>query len=317
MIFPGNVFNKEIKIDLNPAWVLLSVNVLIFAFIQLFFGETIKSYKSDVYQNKISKLADMYKQTLDPLELKKFDESNTFAIVRDAKFWSRSQTFPFKGDQIKIAEARLFLAELKSDYYNSPQYIFGLSPAPTSVWAWLTYQFLHTNFFHLTMNMIFLFLIVAVLQKKIDPDWIYSVYVFSGLGGGYAYLMMNEFNEIAVVGASGAICGLMSFMSVAFYSKNIEWSYFLAPFKGFYGIIYMPAFIVFPVYLVSDFTTILSYEFGLQSSVAHSAHIGGTLVGFVLGVLYLFDQRFKKNILTKWGHHLSLAQYSELRDRVK
>jgi len=316
MIFPGNIF-KKIDFDFHPVWVLVAINVAVFLFIQLLVGDTLKNYTNDVYLEKTSKMRELYLQTLDPLEKTQSTEISATSIIRDSKFWYRAENFPFKGDQVKIADSKQFLKELKESYLKSPQFLFGLSPSPTSIWAWITYQFLHTSFFHLLMNMLFLYLIVGVMQTKIDQDWIYAIYVLSGLGGGYAYLWMNPMNEIAVVGASGAICGLMGFMSIAFHSQNMEWSYFLSPVKGYYGIINLPVFLLFPMYLISDFTTVLYYNTGVQSSVAHSAHIGGTLVGCCLGALYLVDQRAKKNILAKWGHHLSHEEFVSLRDKIK
>ena len=316
MIFPGNIF-KKIDFDFHPIWILVAINVVVYAFIQIFVGDTLKNYSNDVYLEKTSKMRELYLQTLDPLERAESEDISATSIIRDSKFRYRAENFPFKGDQVKIADSKQFLKELKESYLKSPQFLFGLSPSPTSIWAWITYQFLHTSFFHLLMNMLFLYLIVGVMQTKIDQDWIYAIYILSGLGGGYAYLWMNPMNEIAVVGASGAICGLMGFMSIAFHSQNMEWSYFLSPVKGYYGIIHLPVFLLFPVYLISDFTTVLYYNTGVQSSVAHSAHIGGTLVGCCLGVLYLVDQRAKKNILAKWGHHLSHEEFVSLRDKIK
>lgn len=316
MIFPGNIYNTKIEPNLNPSWVLAAVNVTVFIFIIFSFADGVKNYKTDSYQNKVSKISEIYKQTVDPLELDTFNEQSPQVMIRDSKFWARAQHFPFKGDQVKIKETKDFLAELRTDYSTSPQYIFGLAPTATSSWAWITYQFLHTGFFHLLVNVLFLFLVVQVLQKHVDHSWVYAVYILSGIGGGFAYLWMNQYNEIAVLGASGAICGLIAFLSVVLNIKNIEWSYFLSPISGYYGIIYLPAYLLFPIYLISDFTTVLYYNSGVQSSVAHSAHIGGTLAGFSLGLVYLFDLKAKRQILKKWGKELPPDEYSELRDRV-
>ncbi|WP_409479717.1 rhomboid family intramembrane serine protease [Pseudobdellovibrio sp. HCB154] len=316
MIFPGDIYHHKIQPSLTPVWVMIAVNVFVYLFTLIGFSDPGRNYRHEVYQEKVAKLSEMYRQTLDPVELETFDPSNVQVMIRDSRFWVRAQNFPFKGDQVKIEDTKLFLSELRSEYLKSPQYTFGLSPSPTSLWAWLTYQFLHTGFFHLAMNLFFLYLVLTVLQKHIPHTWVYSVYVLSGLGGGVAYLFMNQFNEIAVLGASGAICGLMAFLAVVANTRNIEWSYFLSPLNGYYGVIYLPAFLLFPVYLVSDFTTVLYYNTGIQASVAHSAHIGGTITGFTLGLYYLYDQRVKKHILKEWGHALSREDYSDLRDKV-
>lgn len=316
MIFPGDLYQHKLQPSLTPVWILIAINVFVYLFTLVGFKDPVRNYRPEVYQQNVAKLAEMYRQTLDPIELETFNPENIQAIIRDSRFWVRAQNFPFKGDQVKIEETKAFLADLRSEYLQSPQYTYGLSPSATSLWAWLTYQFLHTGFFHLVMNLFFLFLVLSVLQKHVPEAWIYCTYVISGLGGGVAYLYMNQFNEIAVLGASGAICGLMAFLAVVLNIKNIEWSYFLSPLNGYHGLIYLPAFLLFPVYLLSDFTTVLYVTSGVQSSVAHSAHIGGTLAGFTLGLVYLVDQKSKKYFLEKWGQVLSPNDYNEFRDKI-
>ena len=46
-------------------------------------------------------------------------------------------------------------------------------------------------------------------------------------------------------------------------------------------------FYIFPVFLLSDFTGMLSEPSGIASNVAVSAHVGGTLFGFLAGAVYL------------------------------
>ncbi|MFN3455689.1 MAG: rhomboid family intramembrane serine protease [Pseudobdellovibrio sp.] len=265
----------------------------------------------------MSKIAHMYKQTLDPLERRYFNESDVQSILRDSRFWHRADSFAFTGDQVQIKENRTFLNDLKKQYFQSPQYIYGLSPSATSSWAWVTYQFAHVGFIHMFMNVFFLFIIVSVLQKHLNHEWIYSVYILSGFAGGVSYLLFNQNNEIAVIGASGAICGLMAFLSVVLNRKNIEWSYFISPLEGYFGLIYLPAFLIFPMYLISDFTTVLYNNDGVQASVAHSAHIGGTILGFLAGIAYLYDRKFKTHILNQWGKNLSREDYAHLRDLIE
>ncbi|AZZ36234.1 hypothetical protein CIK05_05315 [Bdellovibrio sp. qaytius] len=316
MIFPGDIYHHKFQPNLTPVWILVAINVFVYLFTLVGFPDPARNYRPEIYQEKITKLSEMYRQTLDPIELENFEPDNVQAMIRDSRFWVRAQNFPFKGDQVKIEDTKLFLSELRSEYLKSPQYTFGLSPSPTSLWAWFTYQFLHTGFFHLAMNLFFLFLVLNVLQKHVPQPWVYSVYVISGIGGGVAYLYMNQYNEIAVLGASGAICGLMAFLSVVCNIKNIEWSYFLSPLKGYHGIIYLPAYLLFPVYLLSDFTTVLYSNSGVQSSVAHSAHIGGTLVGFAMGLIFIGEQKSKLYFLKKWGHALPPSDFSEFRDKI-
>ena len=177
----------------------------------------------------------------------------------------------------------------------------------------MTYQFTHVQFFHFLSNTFFLLIIGCLLQKSVSSAWIFTVYIFGGLGGGLGYLAMNDSSEIAVIGASGAICSLMMFLTVVKGAKSIEWTYFLSPAKNMFGIIYLPAVFIFPIYLLSDFTTVLQHQSGVQSAVAHSAHIGGAFSGLLMGVYYLFEKNLKTSLLENWRQHISLEDYKRLR----
>ena len=82
---------------------------------------------------------------------------------------------------------------------------------------------------------------------------------------------------------------------MVFIKKNtlMPWTYFFAPIPGGYGEIYLPAFLIFPVYLVADFTSMLWEPTGISTSIAHSAHIGGTITGLGLGAVFLVHNFFR------------------------
>ena len=231
----------------------------------------------------------MYVQTLDNLVINQIDQVNQtgMTFLKDKNFWSRAEKFPFVGDALEIEKNRQILSEIKNIYKKSNQYKYGLGEDATTPLAWLTYQFMHANFIHLCMNMIFLLLVTNILTDHVRAGWILSVYILGGIGAGIFYLFSGQ-NEISMVGASGSLCALISFLCTLLNTKNIQWSYFLSPFKNGYGLIYMPAFLLFPIYLMSDFTTALYHSNGVHQSVAHSAHIGGAVTGFLLGLGYLF-----------------------------
>ncbi len=291
MILPGNIFlDQKIKFKnlIHIGTLLVFMNVLIYLCFTLpEFVNDQKIYKL-LNQNKtlrINTLKNMYDQTVDPLIQSKVIG---LSFLKDKLFWSRSNHFPFQGDAVEIEKNKKILTEIQNMYKNSSQFQFGLGHEATTPGAWLTYQFTHAGFMHLIMNMIFLILIVNILITRVDAEFIFLVYILGGLGAGISYLFFSGSNEISMVGASGSLCALMAFLSTTEHKKNIQWSYFLSPIKNGYGIIYMPAFLLFPIYLLSDFTTILYHSNGIDRAIAHSAHIGGALTGFLMGLVYLF-----------------------------
>lgn len=324
MILPGNIFLKKADVERLADWknwslgiYLVLTNVLVFVFFcvpDLLKDRDTKIFKG-ITSTQVENLNKMYVQTLDPLHVgsRPSIKVTTPQVFRDRSFWLQAQRFPFQGDQVQIEKNKQLLQDLDSMYTVSSQYRFGLSQNPTTPWAWITYQFVHAGFFHLLTNMFFLFLVTQFLRKRVSTNWILAVYILGGIGAGISFLALTSEHSTAMVGASGAVCALIAFLAVVENRRVMPWSYFISPMQRGYGLIYLPAFLLFPVYLLSDFTTILFNADGVSQSVAHSAHIGGALTGVTLAISYLLDQKLKKHLLKNWGSSLSQREVIHLR----
>lgn len=300
MLFPGSIKRSELQPQMSLAFIVVAINVFVYIFSNLFFSAWPSSASVDQLQNKnldVS-MSQMYLQTLDPIETKNLvglsAEDVATKALKDHRFWARVSEFPFTGDQVQIANVRKLIGNVQKEYTGSVQYQYGLGPTQTSPWAWITYQFTHYSLVHLFGNLIFIFLIISYLEKTIDPFVIGAVYVLGGIGGGVAFLFLNIDGNLSVIGASGSLCALMAFLLVVKKNETMPWTYFFAPVPKGYGEIYMPAFLIFPIYLIADFTAVLWSPGGVESSVAHSAHVGGTITGLVFGLLYLADRFFRR-----------------------
>lgn len=233
----------------------------------------------------------MYVQTLDPVEKKHVpsDTSKLYAVaLKDQKFWSRVADFPFTGDQLQIAENRRVITDFYQGYLKSPQHLFGLSSFDVSAWAWLTYQFVHASWIHLLGNVLLLFLIMSYLERQVSDSWLVATYILSGFAGGALFLMVDTVGSMAVVGSSASASGLMGFLLLTRGHKLMPWGYVIAPVKNGYGQIFLPVFFIFPVFLMSDFMAMLWEPTGIAANIAVSAHVGGCLMGFAIGGVYLF-----------------------------
>ena len=232
----------------------------------------------------------MYVQTLDPIEKKNL-RGNVNAVysraLKDQKFWSRISTFPFVGDQVQIAENRKTIKNFFEGYLNSPHYHFGLGALEISPWSWVTYQFVHVSLMHLVGNLLLVFLIISFLEKTVDSAWIAATYLFSGFAGGISFLFFDDVGGMSVIGASASASGLLSFLLIAKSSQLMPWGYLIAPIKGGFGQISLPVFFIFPIFLLSDFISLLWEPSGIVSNVAVSAHVGGVFMGIIMGAYYL------------------------------
>lgn len=300
MILPGDIFPK--KEDLTwkklksfferPALVLVFLNIFIHIFIYTF-QPSAESLESDIQwikkSSNLKAMKQMHIQAQDPIlkeEMKLKSEVDPYLFIKDIGFWKKAQNMDFVGDQVQIEKNKIVLQHLRSAFENSTQETYGLSANTSSALNWVTYQFTHASVFHLISNVVFLFLIVSLLQQSVSFYWIGSVYLLSGLAAGAAYLMFCDELSLPLLGASGAVSGLMAFLCVIKAQQNIKWSYFISPFKGGFGTLFLPAYLLFPIYLLTDFTNTLVDVHGVTNSVAHSAHIGGVLCGFILGLTY-------------------------------
>lgn len=299
MLFPGSLKRSEIYPQFNLAYAVVALNILVYIMANLLFPPWPSSKSTDQLQNKNFDMAvaQMYIQTLDPIEDKEVADFSVEQIatqaLKDHRFWARIETFPFSGDQVQIAKMRALITDVRKEYLSSVQYQFGLGSTQTSPWAWVTYQFTHYSFFHLLGNLVFIFLVITYLEKTVDILTIVSVYILGGIGGGVAFLFLNLDGNLSVIGASGSLCALMAFLMVIKKNETMPWTYFFAPVPRGYGEIYLPVFLIFPIFLVADFTAVLYTPGGVTSSIAHSAHIGGTITGLVLGIGYLVHVFFR------------------------
>jgi len=299
VIFPGTMQKSDLSLKLSLAVVVVILNFFVFIFANLFFENwpNPKNFKELQAKSFDQSLSQMYLQTLDATERRTLEHLNPGKVatvaIRDQRFWMRAAYFPFQGDAVQIEAVKSLLGNLNKDYQNSVQHQLGLGPNHTSPWAWVTYQFTHHSVLHLLSNLVFLFLIITYLEKQVSAGWIGAIYLLGGIGGGVSFLFFNTEGDLSVIGASGSVCALLAFLMVVKKNKNIPWVYFFAPVPRGYGQIYLPAFLIFPIYLIADFTTMLNEPLQV-TAIAHSAHIGGTLVGLGLGSLFLIQAFFRR-----------------------
>lgn len=271
---------------------VLFLNVFLFLVVFFLFdswpSQDIRKTLND--EKFVNTVYEMYVQTLDPIEKKNLRGSVNAVYSRalkDQKFWSRVAAFPFVGDQVQIAENRKTIKSFFEGYLNSPHYHFGLGALEISPWSWVTYQFVHVSLMHLIGNLLLVFLIISYLEKSVDSAWIAATYLFSGFAGGISFLFFDDVGGMSVIGASASASGLLSFLLIAKSSQLMPWGYLIAPIKGGFGQISLPVFFIFPIFLLSDFISLLWEPSGIVSNVAVSAHVGGVLMGLIMGGYYL------------------------------
>lgn len=244
------------------------------------------------------RLYTQYLQTLPPSEKKmrpvwtaklatdsaeNMETLGAFAL-RDGPFLTAAADETFTGDQVAIATWKKDLADFIGHYDQDRVSGFGLSHAHLASWSWITYQFSHAGLAHLFSNMIFLVVVGTAVETLTGGLTLLMVYVLGGIVGGAAFLQVSGNAIVPMVGASASISALLAFYLVIETRRRIRYVYFVSPFPGHYGFIYLPTLLLAPLFLLVDFTSLISSPEGLGGSVAYSAHAGGTIFGLVAGL---------------------------------
>lgn len=141
------------------------------------------------------------------------------------------------------------------------------------IWQFITYMFLHGNLWHLLFNMYALWLFGRSLEYEIGPKRFALYYVVCGIGAaliqlGIAYLSGDW--TISLIGASGAVMGVLLAFGVLHPNETLYIIPFPFPIRAIWFVIGYAAL------------ELMLGATGLQSGVAHFAHIGGMLWGYLM-----------------------------------
>ena len=139
----------------------------------------------------------------------------------------------------------------------------------TRPWTVVTYMFVHGGFMHLFMNMLALFFFGPPLERKWGSRFFLRFYLVAGLGGAaFSVLLYSLTGPTLMVGASGAIFGLLVAFALNWPDAKIL-LYFVFPVPAKWFVAGLGAL------------TLLSTVQGSTDGVAHWAHLGGLVTGFV------------------------------------
>jgi membrane associated rhomboid family serine protease len=140
------------------------------------------------------------------------------------------------------------------------------------LWQPLTYMFLHANFQHIFFNMFALWMFGAEIENYWGTKQFTIYYFICGIGAAGINLLATMGDPYPTLGASGAIYGVLLAFGMMFPDRYI-FLYFLFPIKAKYFV---------AGYAFIEFISGLNNQsMGSGSNVAHFAHLGGMLIGFI------------------------------------
>ena len=157
--------------------------------------------------------------------------------------------------------------------FGSPGYTGPEAPAGFLPWQLVTYSFLHGNGLHLFVNMLGLFMFGSEVERVLGYRRYFTYYFVSVLSAALAQLVMSAMAAgppYPTVGASGGVFGLLLAYGMFFPRRTVMLIFPPIP---------MPARMFVFTYAAIELYLGVT---GTQAGVAHFAHLGGMLGGFLM-----------------------------------
>jgi len=169
-----------------------------------------------------------------------------------------------------IANISVFVLQTFVDYRWA--YFFGLVPQRVwqdlYLWQLFTYQFLHGGLFHILFNMLALWMFGCDLERRWDSSFFLKYYFISVVGGGILNTLLTPGQMVPSIGASAGVYGILLAYGLI-YPNRIIYFYFFFPIKMKHFVLIIGA--------ISLYSSMASG----QSGIAHVAHLGGMLFGYI------------------------------------
>lgn len=181
-----------------------------------------------------------------------------------------------------------YWTSLQGDEIDRFFQIWGLVPAALtqgqSLATIMTSMFLHAGWLHLLGNMLFLWIFGDNLEDEMGHAGFLGFYLLSGIAAALAQVAMDPTSFVPMVGASGAIAGVMGGYLLLYPKARVD---VLFIFIIFFRIFAIPAWIVLGVWFGLQVFSGLSVP-GDMGGVAYWAHAGGFAGGMIFGLPAFF-----------------------------
>jgi membrane associated rhomboid family serine protease len=161
----------------------------------------------------------------------------------------------------------------------------GFVPGHTLGITVVLYAYAHAGILHLLGNMVFLWCMGINLETRWGTPVFALVYVLGAMVSALAYGALHGGSSVPLVGASGAIATLMGAFLVSLFKTRIRmWYLFFLMFRIRTGTFSVPAYVVLPLWFLSDLLGAYVEAHGMNAGVAYSAHVGGFVLGVILAL---------------------------------
>jgi membrane associated rhomboid family serine protease len=201
---------------------------------------------------------------------------------------------------------------------------WGVIPSAPRPLTFLTYMFIHAGWMHLVGNLFMLFLAGPPIEDRFGRAGFAAFYLTAGIFAGAFHMALSGGSAVPMVGASGAIAGVLGAFLVRLWNTQIRFAYFfLVLLRPIYGTFEAPAWAMLTLWFVNEmFQAWLWDSVGVEGGVAYWAHVGGFAFG--VGATFAlraarYEERFVdpsiEAQITKFTANPVLEEAMDLRER--
>jgi membrane associated rhomboid family serine protease len=202
-----------------------------------------------------------------------------------------TSSFPFVTVGMILANGVIFFHQITLDFAASQRFIYQWGaipyqithgevlrvtpsiPLPLTIFSSM---FLHGGFLHIFGNMLYLWIFGNNIEDSLGHFRFFFFYLVCGLFAGVAQIVSSPDSPVPMIGASGAIAGVLGAYLILFPGARVLTLVFIIIFVK---VIRIPALIILGFWF---FIQLLGVGGGADTNVAFLAHIGGFIAGLIL-----------------------------------
>jgi membrane associated rhomboid family serine protease len=149
------------------------------------------------------------------------------------------------------------------------------------VYTLFTSMFVHGGFAHIIGNMIIFFFMGMAFEQRIGAKKFLAIYLITGVCGALTHSLMNLGSEISLIGASGAIFGIMGAFAFSYPRDEV-----VMPIPLGIIMVLRKIKVIYAVILFAALETVI-VVLDVPDNTAHFAHLGGLISGFILAAILI------------------------------
>lgn len=167
--------------------------------------------------------------------------------------------------------------------WNRPDVIAAFALVPAEPWrwhgaTWITSAFLHAGLGHFLGNAYFLLVFGDNVEEDLGPVRFLGLYLAAGFAGNTWHALADPRGDLPVVGASGAISGVLVYYALKFPKHRLA-------LRFYWDFVTLPAWYFVVFWMVSQLI-ILMYQLVGASNVSALGHLGGAAIGMLAWVVW-------------------------------